>query len=55
MVDRGQGATGSKRLTSDALRSDPVPSGDHCYDAKTVAGAGMLAGTCGAQYRQTLS
>ena len=55
MVDRRQGATGSKRLTSDALGSDPDPEGVHCYDANMVAGAGMLAGTCGAQYRQTLS
>ncbi len=32
-VDRVQGATGSKRLTSDALRPDPYPAGAHCYDA----------------------
>jgi len=43
MVDRGQGATGSKRLTSDALRLDPDPAGVPCYDANTVAG------TCGAR------
>ena len=35
MVDRRQGATGSKRLTSDALVSDPDPAGVHCYDANT--------------------